>query len=91
MSIVLPLHARVHWPFQGGASFADPFCYLCFLLVFVMPACLFLAASLLPDRRGWPLVCGIFLCFVAFRCGILGREWCLIVSIPDSCLLVYFD
>ena len=29
-------------PFQGGASFVDPFCYLCF--VFVMLSCLFIVA-----------------------------------------------
>ena len=31
MLIVNSLHARVYWPFQGGASFVDPFCYLCFM------------------------------------------------------------
>ena len=28
--------------------------------------------------------------FVVFPCGIFGRVWCLIVSIPDLCLLCYF-
>ena len=23
------------------------------------------------------VVCGVFLCFVAFPCGVPGREWCL--------------
>ena len=31
-------------PFQGSASFLDPFCDLCFKFVFVMLSCLFLAA-----------------------------------------------
>ena len=43
-SLVSPLQAKMYWPFQGGASFVDPFCYLCFRLVFVMSPCLFLAA-----------------------------------------------
>ena len=31
-------------PFQGGASFVDPFCCLCYMCVFLMLSCLFLAA-----------------------------------------------
>ena len=31
-------------PFQGGASFVDHFCYLCFVFVFALLPCLFLAA-----------------------------------------------
>ena len=27
----MSMHARVYWPFEGGASFADPICYLCFM------------------------------------------------------------
>ena len=30
------------------------------------------------------------MCFVAFPFGVLGRVWCLIVSIADLCLLSYF-
>ena len=30
----------------------------------------------------------IFSCvFITFPCGVLGQEWCLIVSIPDICIL----
>ena len=29
--------------------------------------------------------------FVTFPCGVLGQVWYLIVSIPDLCLLSYFD
>ena len=29
--------------------------------------------------------------FVTFPCGVLGQVWYLIVSIPDLCLLTYFD
>ena len=65
MSIINPLHTRVYWPFQGYASFLDPFSYLCFMLVFVMPSFLFHVALWSPSGMGWPLgslVCGVFLC-----------------------------
>ena len=32
--------------------------------------------------------CCLFFCH--FPCGVLGRVWCLIVHIPDICLLHYF-
>ena len=33
----------------------------------------------------------MFYCvFVTFPCGVLGQAWCLIVSIPDLCLLFCF-
>ena len=44
-------------------------------------------------RKGWPLdslVCYVFCVFVTFQYGVLGRVWCLILSIPDFCLLPYF-
>ena len=32
----------------------------------------------------------MFYCvYVTFHCGVLGQVWCLIVSIPDPCLLSY--
>ena len=38
------------------------------------------------------LLCVMFPCvFVTFPYGVLGQVWCLIVSIPDMCLLLYFD
>ena len=42
MYIVEPLHSRVYRPFHSGVSFVNPFCYLCFMLIFVMPSYLFL-------------------------------------------------
>ena len=36
------------------------------------------------------LLCGVLLCFVTLPCGVLGRVWYLIVSIPYLCLLTYF-
>ena len=53
-------------PFQGGASFVDYFCYLCF--VFVMLSFLFIAVL------WWAgLLCVMFTCvFVTFPFGVLG-------------------
>ena len=54
---------------------------------------LFIAALWSPARKGltsW-LLCVMFYCvFVTFLCGILGKMWYLIVSIPDICYLSYF-
>ena len=36
-------------------------------------------------------VCDLLLCFVIFPCGVLGQVWYLIESIPDLCLLSYFE
>ena len=34
----------------------------------------------------------MFYCvFDTFPWGVLGRVWCLVVSIPDLCLLTYFE
>ena len=64
------------------------FRYLCF--VFVMLTCLVIAALLSPAGKG--LTCVMFYCvFVTFPCGFLGQVWYLIVSIPDPCLLTYFE
>ena len=35
------------------------------------------------------LVFEVLLCFVTFPCGVLGQLRCLIVSIPDLCLVTY--
>ena len=78
-------------PFQGGASFVDPYCYLCFTLSLLY--CL--VRSLQPCDyllgNGSPLgFLDVFLCFCHFPNGVLGQVWYLIVSIPDLCLLLYF-
>ena len=51
--------------------------------------------SLAVTCREWAdllaLLYVMFYCvFVTFPCGVLGHVWCLIVSIPDLCLLSYF-
>ena len=62
--------------FQGDASFVDPFCYLCFIFVFVMLSYLFLAALLSPAGKGltsW-LSCVVFFVFLSLF-GISGQVW----------------
>ena len=43
--------SRFYWPFQWGAFFVGPFCYLCFSFVFVIQSCLFLAPLWLPAGK----------------------------------------
>ena len=81
-----------YWPFQGGTSFVDLFCFcsvLC-LLCFVR-VCLYVLCGHLLGKR-WPL--GSRLCCLLWVChfpnGILGQVWYLIVSLPDLCNLSYF-
>ena len=70
-----------------------------FCLVFaVFCARLFVSASWSPagggggGGGGWPLGsrlwCLLWVC--RFPVGVLGRVWCLVVSIPDLCNLTYF-
>ena len=89
MPIVNPFNARVYWPFQGSASFVDPFRFLCFMLVFVIPYFLYPVAlcRLLGGAGILAFLCVVFSCvLVAFPCGVPGRVWCLVVSVPDFCL-----
>ena len=81
-----------YWPFQGGTSFVDLWCFcsvLC-LLCFVRVCLYVLCGHLLG--KGWPLGsrlwCHLWVCH--FPIGILGQVWYLIVSIPDLCTITYF-
>ena len=68
----------------------DPFCYLSFVTVIL--SCQLNAALWSPTKKGlpsWFSICHVFLCFDTSPCGVLGQVWCLIVSIPDLCLLHY--
>ena len=53
--------------------------------------CLFLAALSSPVGMGWPLVCGVSCVFVGLSCSVPGPVWCLVVSIHDLYLLLYFE
>ena len=72
----------------------DPFCYLCFMFVFIMLSCLFLTALWSPAGEKSDLLalsCVIFSCvFVTFQYGDLSQVWYLIVSIPDLCLPYFY-
>ena len=71
-------------PFQGGVSFVDHFCDLCF--VFAMFSCLFNAVLWSPARKGLsPLV--VFCQFPVWR---PGSGVVLDYIHPDICLLTCF-
>ena len=63
--------------------------------MFVMFSGLFVAALWSPAGKGaylLALLCVMFSCmFVTFPCGVLGQVSYLIVSLPDFCLLTYFE
>ena len=70
------------------------------VLYVIYVSCLscFLVCSLQPCGhllgKGWPLgsfVCDVFCDFVTFTCSVLGQVWYLIGSIPNLCLLTYFE
>ena len=75
----------------------DLLCYSCRLSYFYcdchafasVPGCLVVTCCERADL--YALDCDVKLCFVNFPCGILGQMWYMIVSIPDLCLLSYFD
>ena len=55
----------IYWSFHGGASFADLFCYLCF--VFVMLSCrLFIADMWSPAWKGLTFWLSCIWCFIVF-------------------------
>ena len=71
-------------------SFYYLFCVLC-LCIYCLVCSLQSCGHLLG--KDWPLgylVCDVYLCFVTFTYDVLGQVWYLIVSIPDSYLLLYF-
>ena len=68
----------------------DPFCYLCFISVHSLQPFFFLSTA----GKGLilALLCVMFSgVFVTIPNAVLGQVWYLIVSIPDLCLLPYFD
>ena len=88
LKLVFTLTYFFYWPLHGGASFADPFIYLCLMFV-VMLSCL--VATCWERAILLALLNVMFSCvFITFQCGILGQVWYLIVWIPDCCLLIYF-
>ena len=64
----------------------DPLCYLCFVFVFAMLSCLFLAGWEKADLLAFLCVKFSYF-FVTSPYVVLGQVWYLIVSIPD---IVFF-
>ena len=61
--------------------------------MFAMLSCLFIVALWSPAGKADLLVLlfVVFYCvFVTFPCSVLGWVWCLVVLIPDLCLLSCF-
>ena len=70
----------------------DHFCYLCF--VFVILSCVHCSLVITCWKRANLLALlyvMFYYIFATFPCGVLGQVWFLIVSIPDLCLLTYFN
>ena len=75
----------------------DPFCFLCFVFVFVVLSCLFLTVVLSPagcvcvwgGGGGADLMALLGVAFVTFPYGVPSQMWNLTVSNPDLCLLHY--
>ena len=73
-------------------SCVDHFCYVCFMIVFVMLYCLFLAALWSPAGKFLTSLLScvlIFLAFCHFSIWCLGQVWYLIVLTTDLCLPLY--
>ena len=91
---------RIHMKCQASFSFKKKMDHkICGLLhmicdVSVMLSCLFIAVLWSPAGKGltsWLFVRDVFFCFVTFPCCVLSQVWYLTVSIPDLCLLPYFN
>ena len=76
LNMFKPSSVSFCWPIQGGDSFVDPFCYLCFMFSSVMLSCLFLAALWSPSGNGlisW-LSWFVLLCFCHFPIWCSGSD-----------------
>ena len=65
----------------------DLFCYLCLSFSYCHVCSLQPCGYLLRKAFLFVMFSGLI---VTFPCGVPGRLWYLIVSIPDICLLSYF-
>ena len=63
--------------------------YLC--LVFVMLSHLFIAVLWSPEGKGLTSWLLFVMLIVILLFGILEQVWYLVISIPDSCCLSYFE
>ena len=87
--------------FFTDSSKAVPLLWISFVIkyfMFVMLSCLFIAALSSPAQKGltswlYYMLCLIVLFFLSLShvVHVLDQVWYLIVSIPDLCLLTYFE
>ena len=68
----------------------DHLCYLCLVYAFPSIHC-YLVVTWWERADLMAIVCDVLFCYCQFPCGILGQVWYLIESIPDLCLLSYFE
>ena len=97
--IIFSVAPSNHWMHQLVVDHTKTWLLLWIIFV-IYVSCLscFLVCSLQTCghllEKGWPLcflVCYVLLCFATLSCGVLGQVCYLIVSIPDLCLLTYFE
>ena len=71
----------------------DDLCYFCLVFVILSCASFYWCLGVTCWERAdlLALICDVLLLSCHFPFGILGQAWCLIVSIPDLCLLSYSD
>ena len=85
----LSINNRLNMTFQDGASFVEPSCYLCFMVVFGMLLCLFLAT--LPAGKGLSSWLSYVFCICHFPISCPGSGVVLACtdsrSLPSSLLL----
>ena len=81
------LHLIFYWPFEGGVSFVDLFCYLCFrffLYYTIVSVSCSLVITCWERADLLTLLSVLFPCiFVTFPSGVLVKVGYLIVLIPD--------
>ena len=99
MTLVLALQYGFSPPVKVFILTVPRRCFFCgsFLLAVFRVCRVSLSVHCIPVVTWWELadlfalLCVMFYCvFVTFPCGVLGQMCCLIVSIPDICLLSYF-
>ena len=68
----------VYWPLHGGASFVDPFCYLCFVFVMCVHCSLVVTC--------WERANFLALLYVRFLCFFHFPIWCLGSVVVLDCI-----
>ena len=87
---MMAIEKRVHWPFQGGASFVYHSCYFCLFFCHAsMHVCMLMPCGHLLGK-GWPLGSRLWWLFVTLSLS----NWCpgsgVVLDCIDSRFLPYF-